>query len=415
MHARQWLGVGERRACRVLGQPRTTQRRIRKVRSDEAALLEDVVRLASRFGRYGYRQVTNLLRIEGWSVNHKRVERIWRREGLKVPKRQPKRGRLWLNDGSCIRLRPLHDNHVWSYDFVSTRTADGRALKLLTVLDEYTRQCLAIKVGRRTRAHDVLEVLVDLFVRHGPPQHLRSDNGPEFTAQLVRRWLARLGVQTLYIEPGSPWENGYNESFNGKLRDEFLNGEIFYTLPEAVVLVEQWRRLYNTVRPPQRLRRSSPGPGDDQTFALVPQDASAPGAAGGSGSNIGSGTATGGTSPFAAHMSLDTAHPPTYKIGDLSQGFLVTLGWKVAPGKSAGRSALKPGGVMKSRACLSSLLFDTHPRRGRRRLLVFTIPHERWSDDGAHRLHSWRQESSDRCPPSGGHGGPPTGDGSSFV
>ena len=187
--------------------------------------------------------------IEGWEVNHKRVERIWRQEGLKVPRRQPKRGRLWLNDGSCIRLRPLHKNHVWSYDFVSTRTHDGRALKLLTVLDEYTRQCLAIKVGRKTRAHDVLEVLTDLFARHGPPEHLRSDNGPEFTAKLVRRWLARLRVQTLYIAPGSPWENGYNESFNGKLRDEFLNGEIFYTLPEATVLVEQWRRLYNTVRP----------------------------------------------------------------------------------------------------------------------------------------------------------------------
>ena len=153
------------------------------------------------------------------------------------------------HDGSCIRLRPLHKNHVWSYDFVSTRTHDGRALKLLTVLDEYTRQCLAIKVGRKTRAHDVLEVLTDLFARHGPPEHLRSDNGPEFTAKLVRRWLARLRVQTLYIAPGSPWENGYNESFNGKLRDEFLNGEIFYTLPEATVLVEQWRRLYNTVRP----------------------------------------------------------------------------------------------------------------------------------------------------------------------
>ena len=295
MHVRQRLGVGERRACRVLGQPRTTQRRIRKVRSDEVALVGDVVRLASRFGRYGYRQVTNLLRIEGWSVNHKRVERIWRREGLKVPKRQPKRGRLWLNDGSCIRLRPLHENHVWSYDFVSTRTEDGRALKLLTVLDEYTRQCLAIKVGRRTRAHDVLEVLADLFVRHGPPQHLRSDNGPEFTAQLVRRWLARLGVQTLYIEPGSPWENGYNESFNGKLRDEFLNGEIFYTLPEAVVLVEQWRRLVQYRSTPQRLRWASPGPRDDQTFALVPQDASAPRAAAGSQSNIGSGTVPGGT------------------------------------------------------------------------------------------------------------------------
>jgi len=249
VHVRQRLGVSERHTCRVLGQSRTTQRRIKKVRSDEAALLEDVVRLASRFGRYGYRQVTNLLRIEGWAVNHKRVERIWRQEGLKVPKRQPKRGRLWLNDGSCIRLRPLHKNHVWSYDFVSTRTQDGRALKLLTVLDEYTRQCLAIKVGRRTRAHDVLEVLADLFARYGPPHHLRSDNGPEFTAHLVRRWLARLGVQTLYIQPGSPWENGYNESFNGKLRDEFLNGEIFYTLPEAAVLVEQWRRMYNTIRP----------------------------------------------------------------------------------------------------------------------------------------------------------------------
>ena len=184
MHVRQRLGVGERRACRVLGQPRTTQRRIRKARSDEVALVGDVVRLASRFGRYGYRQVTNLLRIEGWSVNHKRVERIWRREGLKVPKRQPKRGRLWLNDGSCIRLRPLHDNHVWSYDFVSTRTEDGRALKLLTVLDEYTRQCLAIKVGRRTRAHDVLEaptsrcparrsVPVARIGRRGPGKHCR--------------------------------------------------------------------------------------------------------------------------------------------------------------------------------------------------------------------------------------------------
>ena len=249
MHVRQRLGASERRACHVLGQPRTTQRRIRSVRFDETALRGAVVRLASRLGRYGYRRVTSLLRIEGWQVNHKRVERIWREEGLRVPRRQPKRSRLWLNDGSCIRLRPLHENHVWSYDFVTARTHDGRALKLLTVLDEYTRQCLAIKVGRRLRAHDVLEVLADLFVRQGPPEHLRSDNGPEFTAKLVRGWLARLGVQTLYIEPGSPWENGYNESFNGKLRDEFLNAEIFYTLPEAVVLVEQWRRLYNTVRP----------------------------------------------------------------------------------------------------------------------------------------------------------------------
>ena len=228
----------------MLGQPRTTQRRARKVASDEGALRGDIVRLASRFGRYGYRRVTDMLRIEGWGVNHKRVERIWRQEGLKVPQRQPKRGRLWLNDGSCIRLRPLYRGHVWSYDFVASRTHDGRALKLLTVLDEHTRECLAIVVARKIRSHDVLEVLADLFVRHGPPEYLRSDNGPEFTAKLVRRWLGRVGVETLFIEPGSPWENGYNESFNGKLRDELLNGEIFYSLAEAAVLVEQWRREY---------------------------------------------------------------------------------------------------------------------------------------------------------------------------
>ena len=170
----------------MLGQSRSTQHRRRKVRADEAALRSDVVRLASRFGRYGYRRVTDMLRIEGWGVNHKRVERIWRQEGLKVPQRQPKRGRLWLNDGSCIRLRPLYRGHVWSYDFVASRTHDGRALKLLTVLDEHTRECLAIVVARKIRSHDVREVLADLFVRHGPPEYLRSDNGPEFTAKLVR-------------------------------------------------------------------------------------------------------------------------------------------------------------------------------------------------------------------------------------
>ena len=222
---------------------------MKKIRTDEAALRLDVVQLTSRFGRYGYRQITNLLHIEGWRVNHKRVERIWREEGLKVPRRQPKRGRLWFNDGSCVRLRPLRKNHVWSYDFVSVRTHDGRPLKLMTVLDEHTRECLAINVARKMKGNEILEVLTDLFVRHGPPEHLRSDNGPEFTAKLVRQWLARVGVKTLFIHPGSPWENGYNESFNGKLRNEFLNGEIFFTLREAVVLIEQWRRLYNTVRP----------------------------------------------------------------------------------------------------------------------------------------------------------------------
>ena len=267
-----------------------------KWRVTRGALRGDIVRLASRFGRYGYRRVTDMLRIEGWGVKHKRVERIWRQEGLKVPQRQPKRGRLWLNDGSCIRLRPLYRGHVWSYDFVASRTHDGRALKLLTVLDEHTRECLAIVVARKIRSHDVLEVLADLFVRHGPPEYLRSDNGPEFTAKPVRRWLGRVGVETLFIEPGSPWENGYNESFNGKLRDELLNGEIFYSLAEAAVLVEQWRREYNTVRPHSACGGFPPAPEaikPSPWFLRMPRP-SRPST--GAGTNIGCGTALGGRS-----------------------------------------------------------------------------------------------------------------------
>ena len=261
VHVMRKFGVSQRRACRVLGQARSTQRRaVRKRRADEAALRADVTGLASRYGRYGYRRVTGLLRAEGWRVNHKRVERIWREEGLKVPKRQPKRGRLWLTDGSCVRLRPTHRGHVWSYDFTMGRTHDGRPLKILTVLDEYTRESLAIVVARRLRSDDVLACLTELFVRHGPPEHLRSDNGPEFTAKAVRRWLSRLGVRTLFIEPGSPWENGYVESFNGKLKDEFIDREIFYSLREAQVLIEQWRREYNTVRPHSALGYRPPAP-----------------------------------------------------------------------------------------------------------------------------------------------------------
>ncbi len=252
--------VSERRACRVLGQPRTIQRYAAVVRSDEDALTAAIVRLASQYGRYGYRRITALLRAEDWHVNHKRVERIWRREGLKVPAKQPKRGRLWLNDGSCIRLRPSWQNHVWAYDFVQARTHDGRAFRMLTVIDEFTRECLAIEVSRRLRSEDVLHILTGLMVRNGAPDHIRSDNGPEFTAKAVREWLARINVKTLYIEPGSPWENGYNESFNGKLRDELLNGEIFYTLKEAKVLIEHWRKHYNTVRPHSAIGYRPPAP-----------------------------------------------------------------------------------------------------------------------------------------------------------
>jgi putative transposase len=218
-HVQQRLGVSEHRACRVLGQPRSTQRHVPLVPDDEAALTAEIVRLASEYGRYGYRRVTALLRRDGWGVN---VHRLWRREGLKVPKRQPKRGRLWLHDGSCLRLRPCWPNHVWAYDFVQDRTHDGRAFRMLTIIDEYTRECLAILVARRITADDVLQQLAELFVARGVPDHIRSDNGPGFVAKTGRDWLGRVGVTTLDIEPGSPWENGYGESFNGKLGDELL-------------------------------------------------------------------------------------------------------------------------------------------------------------------------------------------------
>jgi transposase InsO family protein len=244
----------------VLGQPRSTQRREPYVPEDEPVLVKRMVELATEYGRYGYRRITALLQAEGWKVNHKRVERLWRREGLKVPSRQPKRGRLWLNDGSCIRLRPEHPDHVWAYDFVHDRTHDGRPLRMLTLVDEFTRECLAIDVARRMTSEDVLERLTDLFIRRGVPDHIRSDNGAEFTAKAVREWLSKVGVRTLFIEPGSPWENGYIESFNGKLRDELLNREIFYTLREAKVLIERWREHYNRVRPHSSLGYRPPAP-----------------------------------------------------------------------------------------------------------------------------------------------------------
>ena len=257
---RETLAVSERRACRVLGQVRRTQRYTPGMGDDEVLLTTTIVSLARHYGRYGYRRITAMLRADGWGVNHKRVERIWRQEGLKVPTKQPKRGRLWLNDGSCIRLRPEHRNHVWAYDFVFDRTREGRPLKLLNVVDEFTRECLAIEGARKQSSRDVLRTLAGLMVRHGIPKHIRSDNGAEFVAKAVRDWLARLDVGTLFIEPGSPWENGYVESFNGKLRDELLNGEIFTTLEEAKVLTQVWRREYNQVRPHGSLGYKPPAP-----------------------------------------------------------------------------------------------------------------------------------------------------------
>lgn len=181
------LHVSERRACREINQPRSTQRHASIVRDDEGRLRAEIIQLALQYGRYGYRRITALLQQDGWRVNHKRVERIWREEGLKVPKKQPKRGRLWLNDGSCVRLRPTHRNHVWSYDFVADRTHDGRSIKMLTIIDEYSRECLAIVTERSLKSDDVLDCLTEMFIRHGAPEYIRSDNGSEFTAKVVRQ------------------------------------------------------------------------------------------------------------------------------------------------------------------------------------------------------------------------------------
>ena len=201
-----------------------------------------------------------MLKAEGWRVNHKRVERIWREEGLRVPQKQKKRGRLYFNDGSCIRLRPLHQNHVWSYDFVQDRLCNGRKIRMLTMIDEYSRKCLKIQVGYNLKSDDVLEALAELFLTEGIPEYIRSDNGSEFVAKSVQDFLAKIGVKTAYITPGSPWENGFNERFNGILRDELLNGEVFYNLKEAQVMVENYRQEYNQIRPHSSLNYQPPAP-----------------------------------------------------------------------------------------------------------------------------------------------------------
>lgn len=270
VYAQQKLGVSERRACKALGQSRSLQRWKHKKPEDSKALTDAIIRLASKYGRYGYKRITALLRAEGWHVNPKRVERIWRQEGLKVPQRHKKRGRLYLNNGSCIRLRPCWQNHVWSYDFVADRLIDGTKIRILTVIDEYTRECLALPVNYTLKSDDVMATLTDLFITRGLPNFIRSDNGAEFTAHSIRNWLKSLSVKTLFIEPGSPWENGYNESFNARLRDELLNAEVFYTLKEAQTILKQWRHHYNHIRPHSSLGYKPPAP-----LALMKEEASA--------------------------------------------------------------------------------------------------------------------------------------------
>lgn len=254
------FALTERRACRIVGQPRASQRYIAMERPEEGPLVRSVIELATQYGRYGYRIVTGLLNLQGWKVGKDRVYRIWRQEGLKVPKKQKPRGRLWLNDGSCIRLRPLFPNHVWSYDFVSFETHDRKKVRALNIVDEFTRECLAIYVARHIRAQQVIETLADLMIERGTPAYIRSDNGPEFIAKRLRAWLGRIDVKPLYIEPGSPWENGYVESFNGKFRYEVLDAEIFYSLKEAQIVIEQWRNFYNHHRPHSSLGYRPPAP-----------------------------------------------------------------------------------------------------------------------------------------------------------
>jgi putative transposase len=250
--------ISERRACRALGVPRSTQRYVGTEREREGALLLRIRELAREHPRYGYRRIRALLRREGWSVNLKRVHRLWRREGLKVPQMQRKRRRLGHSENSCTRRRAERPDHVWSYDFLHDQTADGRGLKMLPIVDEYTRECLTIEVERGMDAEDVVSTLEYLFEVRGEPEHIRSDNGPEFIAEAVRSWLARRGSKTLYIAPGSPWENAYSETFNSRLRDELLDREVFETLKEAKVLLEDHRLDYNHHRPHSSLGYEPP-------------------------------------------------------------------------------------------------------------------------------------------------------------
>jgi transposase InsO family protein len=257
-HLQQTFGVSQRRACRVLGQPRSSQRKEPRKKEEEARLVRRMLELVRRHPRFGYRRIGVLLRREGWRVNRKRIWRLWRQQGLKVPRKQRKKRRLGSSKNGCVRRRAEYRNHVWAWDFIFDRTSDGRALKWLTLEDEYTRECLALEVGRGMPARVVIAVLAGVVQERGAPAGLRSDNGPEFIAQALRAWLAEAKIETLYIEPGAPWENGYAESFNSKLRDEFLEGEEFRSVLEARVLGREWKREYNEVRPHSALEYRTP-------------------------------------------------------------------------------------------------------------------------------------------------------------
>lgn len=257
-HLRERFGVSERRACRVVGQPRATQRYQPQRPKRDGALLRRIQELSRRHPRYGYRRIAWLLRREGEAVNRKRVHRLWRQAGLQVPQRQPKRRRVATGENGTVRLRPTRPNHVWSYDFLFDATERGSRLKLMPVLDEYTRECLALVVAHSITSQAVIACLDRLMAVRGAPAFVRSDNGPEFIAKAVKAHLKAANAESRFIDPGAPWQNAYTESFNGKLRDELLAREVFGSLREAEVLVEQWRRHYNERRPHSGLDYQTP-------------------------------------------------------------------------------------------------------------------------------------------------------------
>lgn len=241
--------VSERRVCRVLNQPRSTQRYAAIPRDGDESLVRRMHELVRRHPRRGCRMIWGMLRLEGWRVNRKRVHRLWRQEGLKVPGKQHKRRRLGHSDHGILRRRPERKDHVWAIDFIHDTDARGGALKWLSVVDEFTRECLALEVNRSMTAGGVADVLIGLFTTRGIPDHIRSDNGPEFIATTLRRLAELTGVENVYIAPGSPWENGYAESFHGRLRDELLNAEVFTDVRDARALASSWKNEYNHHRP----------------------------------------------------------------------------------------------------------------------------------------------------------------------
>jgi putative transposase len=248
-HPQKSFCVSERRACRVVDQPRSSQRHVCAKASKDTTMVQRIVTLSHENPRYGYRRVWALLRREGWAVNKKRIQRLWRKAGLRVPAKERKRQRIGNSENSSSRRRAEYPGHVWSYDFAMDSTEDGRRLKTMPVVDEYSRECLALEMERSITSEEVVATLSRLFTERGAPSFIRSDNGPEFISKALKRWLTVSGIGTLYIEPGSPWENAYSETFISRLRDELLNREVFANLKEAQVLAGDYREHYNHSRP----------------------------------------------------------------------------------------------------------------------------------------------------------------------